>query len=98
MGQRKRFSLFKELNLHLWPSGTELLGQNSIINNERLSPNQGSFPTKDISSVNKILVDVSVATALKIWLNKRSVSPRNAPVTINGIVEQRSGSSETRTF
>lgn len=53
---------------------------------------------KDVSAVNKILVDVSVETALKIWLNKRNISPGNGPIMRNGAMAHRPGSSETRIF
>ena len=61
-------------------------------------PSQASFPTEGISSVNEILVDVSAETALKIWLKKRNISPRNAPIAVNGFIEDRPGDSETRKF
>lgn len=89
------------LKIQLVPlaSDTELLGPDLFfMTNKHLSSKRDSSPTKDVSSVNKILVDVSVETALKIGLNKRNISPRNGPIMRNGVIAHRPGSSETRTF
>lgn len=54
-------------------SSTEPLGPNPFVNNKHLSPQQDSFPAEHISSVRVRLVDVSVETALKVWLCKRNI-------------------------
>lgn len=73
--RQKETSLFKNRTCTL-ASDTELFGPDFFLtNNKHLSSKQDFSPTKDVSAVNKILVDVSVETALKIWLNKRNISP-----------------------
>ena len=54
-------------------------------------PSKIPFCTEDVSSVNKILVDVSVETALYMWLNKRNISPKNALTVVNSFIEHRPG-------
>lgn len=54
-------------------------------------PSKISFCTEAVSSVNKILVDVSVETALQMWLNKRNISLKNALTVVNSFVEHRPG-------